>query len=258
MKSIRILNANLFSGKNDVGMHEHAGTEFILLTKGNCDIDVKGMRLKGTPDTLFIIPPQALHNQINHVHTTTNYISFKLYGKSPFNRPFELSLAGDKWLSRWITDIVELYRFSREDVSAQTCNILLAIIERLKKLIRKPVFPESIHPSIMKAVRLMEEDISRELTVSSIARPCGVSASHLNILFKKHFGHGPLKYLQSLRMRYARRLLTDPYMPIKQIGIMCGYDDVNYFCRLFRKNNNISPGKFRTQCMRPRRKRKSF
>ncbi|OGV49122.1 MAG: hypothetical protein A2017_08015 [Lentisphaerae bacterium GWF2_44_16] len=247
MKNIRILNANSFLGKNNVITHVHEGTEFILVTKGNCGIDVKGVHLKGAPDSLFIIPPETLHNQINHAHTMTNYISFKLYGKNPFNRPCELSLAGDKWLSRWITDIVELYRFSHEDVSVQTCSILLAIIERLKTLIKKPLFLESIHPSIMKAVKFIEEDISRELTVNAIASRCGVSASYLNILFKKHFGYGPLKYLQSLRMRYARRLLTDPYMPIKQIGIMCGYDDVNYFCRLFRKNNNISPGQFRLQ-----------
>ncbi len=46
-------------------------------------------------------------------------------------------------------------------------------------------------------------------------------------------------------MSYARKLLAEPYLSIKEIGLMCGYEEVNYFCRIFKKHNRTSPGSFR-------------
>lgn len=245
---LKISNAAFFAGERNVPMHKHHGVELVLVLKGECSIDVMDVNLKGGVDTLFILPADTPHNQNNIAYTVTAYVNFTCSGITFKSFPRTISVAEDRWISRWLLDIVELYKSSHIDVSIQTTCILSAILDRIKNIENYPGTENKIHPVLNRATKLIESDIARERTVASIARFCSVSPSYLNALFKRHFGYGPVKYLQNLRMRYARRLLTDPYMPVKQIGIMCGYDDVNYFCRLFRKNNGMSPGQFRERC----------
>lgn len=251
MKNImKILNANSFSGANHVRMHEHKGTEFILVTRGNCRIDAGVRQLEGFADTLFIIPAGMMHNQINHVHTVTNYMSFQIRERDFFRKAMAISLAGEKWIQSWMASVIEIYNNSDSALMPQSEAVLAAVIERVKYIMEKPPASGAAHPVFMKAVKFIDENISRALTAGIIARSCILSPSYLNFLFRKYTGQGPLKYLQKIRMARARRLLTDPYMPIKQVGISCGYSDVNYFCRIFKKHNNISPGQFRLQSLK--------
>jgi AraC-like DNA-binding protein len=74
-----------------------------------------------------------------------------------------------------------------------------------------------------------------------------LSESHLSSLFRKYIGDAPIKYQQKQRMRLACRYLLDPYLTVGQAAKQCGYEDINFFIRIFRKNYNLSPGKWRKQ-----------
>ncbi|WP_223580104.1 helix-turn-helix transcriptional regulator [Sphingobacterium sp. GVS05A] len=56
----------------------------------------------------------------------------------------------------------------------------------------------------------------------------------------------PISYIYKLRLDYGTKLLLQTENSINEIAKMCGFNSANYFCRLFRKNFGISPGKYRS------------
>lgn len=239
------MSAGRFRGIANVAMHKHQYLELVFVVQGECSIEINGKRLTGGVDTMFILPPNTPHNQLNNGLVTTDYIVFKSSDKFFSDLPCTLPIHGDRWIIRWMNDIPDLYKSSTDNIATQTDCILNALIDRLKNIENNAESRQRMHPALITAVKIMESDIARERTVKRLAALCNISQSHFNTLFREHFGCGPLKYLQDLRMRYARKLLAEPYLTLKEIGLRCGYEEVNYFCRIFKKYNNISPGSFR-------------
>ena len=47
-------------------------------------------------------------------------------------------------------------------------------------------------------------------------------------------------------MRLAVRLLQTSTASVKEISAQCGFDDVSYFCKVFRKVHSLTPGEYRS------------
>ena len=71
---------------------------------------------------------------------------------------------------------------------------------------------------------------------------------YMRQLFKKETGLSPLDYLSELRLKNAKKLLETERTPqyrISEISYLCGFYDVGYFTRMFRKKYGISPSEYR-------------
>ena len=62
-------------------------------------------------------------------------------------------------------------------------------------------------------------------------------------LFKEKTGYTPLQYLTEKRMENAKHLLSssDLHYSISEIAELCGFEDIYYFSRVFKKNVGLSP-----------------
>lgn len=103
------------------------------------------------------------------------------------------------------------------------------------------------------AVRYMNENLERRLTLADICRFTGYSQSQLSLLFKNRTGQSPLNYFNKLRMQRACQLLETTDMKINQICSKVGIDDCYYFSRLFTKTVGISPKRYREATPAPPR-----
>ena len=55
----------------------------------------------------------------------------------------------------------------------------------------------------------------------------------------------PQRYLLDVRIRHASSMLRDSTLNVTEIALRCGFDDSNYFSRIFRKYTGHSPSEFR-------------
>ncbi|MGG6311644.1 helix-turn-helix transcriptional regulator [Paenibacillus macerans] len=62
---------------------------------------------------------------------------------------------------------------------------------------------------------------------------------------KQHTGMSPLRYRHHLQIDRAKRLLAHTEFPLKKIGEQCGFQDHNYFTRLFKRETALTPGEYR-------------
>ncbi|MBB6730930.1 helix-turn-helix transcriptional regulator [Cohnella zeiphila] len=80
---------------------------------------------------------------------------------------------------------------------------------------------------------------------AELAEAAGVSESHLRKLFLRETGMTPLQYALRLKVSLAMRRLAGSDDRIAEIAYSLGYEDPNYFARLFRKCSGMTPQEYR-------------
>ena len=86
-----------------------------------------------------------------------------------------------------------------------------------------------------------------ELSLESIARLMNLNPVYLTTEFKRLTGCSLMRYIDTLRMEQAKRLLQSTQLTIREIVKEVGYTDVSNFMRKFKKNEGITPTQYRNQ-----------
>jgi len=238
--------ATRFDNDAQVPMHRHDTPELVFVLKGNLRIDVAGVGpFFGTAGTLFVLPGRIEHNQICEGPWKTKCVLYEHAGEFFDSSARTLNLQNQERLWRWVEDLCALFDAREHHPRATLDALFYGLLSQVAWLEASTRERDSVHPRLAEALALLHEDPARQLDAQGLARESHLSVPHLNALFRAHCGCGPLKYQQSLRMERARRLLGNPYLGLDQVAAECGYDDTNYFVRLFRKVHGLPPGRWR-------------
>jgi AraC-like DNA-binding protein len=101
--------------------------------------------------------------------------------------------------------------------------------------------------SIRRVVEHILANLDNELSVDQLAEVSGFSRAHFSRLFAASEGISPASYVRQERMRRAARLLgSHSHLPLKEIAMISGFEDPNYFAKVFRRFFGMSPTEFRT------------
>jgi AraC family transcriptional regulator len=93
----------------------------------------------------------------------------------------------------------------------------------------------------------MRENLAEEFNLDRLAAQAGLSKFYFNRLFKSAMGMAPSRYLITLRMDEAKRLLRETKRDIVTVGLDVGYANPSHFAQLFRKETGLSPSDYRRQ-----------
>ena len=89
-----------------------------------------------------------------------------------------------------------------------------------------------------------------ELSVADIAGNMNFSAAHLNVLFRKETGVTIKQYISDYRLNLSKKLLLNPHIRIVEIAERCGYSNGNYFAKVFRSAEGMTPVEYRRRYIR--------
>lgn len=99
---------------------------------------------------------------------------------------------------------------------------------------------------IKPVIEYIDENYNRLITLSDLSEVLKVTPQHLCNMFKKVTSQRVFEYINLKRIQKSKELLLQQeQLQIKEISSIVGFDDVSYFCSLFRKIEQISPGEFR-------------
>lgn len=112
-----------------------------------------------------------------------------------------------------------------------------------------PAFPGGRAGKIgLEGKRYMDLHYMDDIGVDTMARMYQVSSNYFNKVFKQAHHISCKEYLINIRVEHAREYLRDPAMTIREAGIMVGYEDANYFARIFKKKTGMTPIEYRNKC----------
>ena len=108
---------------------------------------------------------------------------------------------------------------------------------------------QSENPIIKKARLYIEENLTDLQGLEPLAQILNVSPFYLSKLFKEETGETFINYLTSMRLEKAKKLLADRSMIIKEITADVGYNDQNYFSKLFKQRFGVTPSEYRAKIL---------
>jgi transcriptional regulator GlxA family with amidase domain len=139
------------------------------------------------------------------------------------------------------------------ELAAATAKLLLIDMNRVSQASYATLADDVEHGDALvgRAQRWMERNLGQGFSLARLARHLGVSERTLNRRFKTALGQAPLRYLQSLRIEIAKRLLETRRMKVDAVCERVGYGDQSAFRQLFRRETGLSPREYRERFRRP-------
>ncbi len=155
---------------------------------------------------------------------------------------FKMGIHLDNSLSMgMLLELVELT--SVDEVEVWCKKNVDYIIEQIEKC------PGRNSEIISKVFEYINRNFNKDITLESVANEVGLSSQYLSKIFKEKCGINFIDYITTKRLEFAENLLKNGVLNIKQVSKMSGYEDSNYFCRIFKKSTGLSPRQFRTNVL---------
>lgn len=98
---------------------------------------------------------------------------------------------------------------------------------------------------IARVQRIMAEDYAQNISLKSIAQQLNYNPAYLGRLFRSQTGSSFRDELNLYRVRRAAELLKTSSLCIYEIAERVGYQDTNYFYRVFHDIYGVSPGEYK-------------
>ena len=112
------------------------------------------------------------------------------------------------------------------------------------RLVRKHT-AQHYSPPVEKAVLFIDADLSRDLSLRSIAEEINISAGYLSTLFRQETGKTITEYVNEKRIEHAAGLLHSSTLQVQTVAQYCGIPDVNYFTKIFKRYQGVTPREYR-------------
>ena len=249
--------------------HWHEHLEFLYFVKGHAVIYCNSVPITAKVGDLIIVNSNELHSGenlsgelhyiciivgVSHLHgafvdpVETKYIN-------PIERNlilFENMISGVQNIISCIKKIAEEYETKHIGYELEIkSNIyhLLALLMRnhVKKVLSRNEYRFRIkNIERFKCIfQYMDENYTEELTIEKLSRMVSLSSFHFCRLFKEITGMTLSRYVNSIRISRAEKLLLNEDLSVSEVAELSGYNDINYFSRMFKQYRKMSPTRFR-------------
>ncbi len=247
-------------------MHFHQGFEIPIQCFGRAVWELTEGRISTTPGQVILFPRGVAHKEFLGPGAPYNFNMNLFVDRDSFSfHPFINYQGDDPGFNRCgyfrflsfegvsvIFDIcgelvAEVQRCGRAD--SQLCQTLLLSVFML---IRNYI--QSVGPNVPRAfsylvVRCRKEILrylcNTSLNVAWLAERLGCSSDYLSNLFHHQTGVRISAFINNERVKLGKYLLQSSAMNVSEIALSCGYGDPNYFARVFKKHNALTPRQYR-------------
>lgn len=141
--------------------------------------------------------------------------------------------------------------FSLNELELMVKNLLETHQKRIKRFadsnlkINKEVPTDNNNYEFMKKVnQIIDDNYNKpDFNVENLAHLMGISRSHLHLKMKENTGTSASIYLRGIRINRAAELIKKG-MSVAEAAYKTGYNDPNYFSRVFKKEFKVSPSSY--------------
>lgn len=168
----------------------------------------------------------------------------KYNNENGFKSRLRLSPAAFTETERLIKNAVQEYEGDAQGRKTMVRSYFLQIVVQLSRLYGTNVRHKEIE-SISRTAAYMESHFMDDISIKELLDVSHYSQRHFIRLFSATYSTTPQQYLLGIRIRHACTMLQDKSLSVTEIATRCGFNDSNYFCRVFKKNIGVTPSIYR-------------
>lgn len=254
-----------------IPVHWHDELEIIYVKGGSLTVSISGESYIGKPGDAFVVSPGNLHLMGSDTGTV-DYYTFLFPLKNLSFRAddlFEEKLleplnSGHLMINPRINDtakelceqLIEVHESKNQESESQltaqikTKIILLQfILEMWKKGFIIENDTNGRNTVEKEMVSYIQQNYTGKISLKEFGEQFHLSGKYISRYFKEHFHITLSQYVTYLRLEHAKQLLQDTDIPVTEVAMQSGYQNVSYFIRSFKKTYEISPLKYRNNML---------
>lgn len=259
-------------GKEEVPWHWHEELEAAVITEGCCTVAAGKEKYTIRVGEGFFVNSGILHGCWNIDASACRFHSLVFHPRlvggsldSVFYQEYVMPLVEDQALegiplkpetpwqraaldaieTAWQACAQEPYGYEFRVRSALS-ELILLLRENLAALQKPPGAKARRDGERMKQMlQYIQDHCADELTVSRIGASAAISESECLRCFRTTIGTTPIQYVRQYRIQRAAQLLATTAERVAEVSQQCGFPDVSYFTKTFRKVKGCTPGEFR-------------
>ncbi|MCR3761772.1 AraC family transcriptional regulator [Clostridium felsineum] len=245
--------------------HWHEHLQFFYYTSGTAILNCNHKEIKVVTDDLIIVNSNELHDCINTCTNLSYYVirvdlSFLFSNQTDccqakFLTPlaenlilFKNLIRTDTTANNYIKEIIKEYFEKNLGYELYIKGLFYELIVYLmrnyiEKILTKKQFDMRVNnlTRFSKTIKYIEDNYCSKIDLNTLAKITNMSTYHFCRSFKALTGNSPINYINRLKINKALSLLRKGELNVTEVALNCGFNDINYFSRLFKKYNNISP-----------------
>lgn len=239
--------------------HSHRFCEIIFVVDGKGCTTVDGERIDFQKGDILIYNPFIEHYEESNLHEPTEFMFFAIDKFEITDLPQNHLLPSDYNVlyhsEESYSAIYDLFKKmiaefeSKDDFYVEiTQNISRTILMYIFRIINCADQGFNIHKTngaLEKVIRFINDNYKNNISLEDIAHACYINKYYLSHQFSKFKGMSVGKYVLSMKIEEAKRLLETTSFSINEISERSGFNDPNYFSRSFKKELGISPLNYR-------------
>ncbi len=101
-----------------------------------------------------------------------------------------------------------------------------------------------ISSPITPTIDFIKKHVHESINLKDLSDKACMSTTSFYRYFKRELGMSPIEYILNEKIKYAKKLLSNPNIHINEVSYATGFEDCNYFIRLFKKYEGVTPKQY--------------
>jgi len=246
-------------------LHWHEQLEFYYIKSGGLKLMCNGHKEWIYKNDIGFISWCEFHKSLDFLDNTSHYI---IQVDLDFLASVFKGICEEKYISRFISNTNNFNNFLKNDT--ELCKLFDKIIDEYftknygYELVLKGYFFQVLTHifrnyynnlidtynsydysflHIKKALVYLSSNYNNNISLDTLSDYIGISSSHLCRIFKRHTGVTITNYINQLKCYSSIPFILNG-IPITEIAFKVGYNDSNYFSRVFKEIIGVSPSNF--------------
>lgn len=250
-----------------IPVHWHDEFEIIYVRSGFLTVSISGESYIGKTGDAFVVSPGNLHlmgAQTGTVDYYTflfplKYISFRTDDMldekllEPLNSGHLMICPRVKDTAKELCEqLIEIYEAKKDESESKITTqvrtkiiFLQFILEMWKKGFVIENDTSGRNTVEKEMVSYIQQNFTEKISLREFGEQFHLSEKYISRYFKEHFHITLSQYVTYLRLEHAKQLLQDTDIPVTDVAMQSGYQNVSYFIRSFQKAYAVSPLKYR-------------
>lgn len=193
-------------------------------------LEIDQVKISDTLNFLNERYPKDGNNQFWHL----NYKNYFFYNN------VDLAATINKLIKECMSTLIT--KDALADLTLQ--ELLIRIIQtQTVKSIEDGTFSDPKNP-ITPIVEFIRMNLNGNIDMKNLSEKACMSSTSFYRFFRRELGMSPIEFVLHEKIKCAKKLLKNPSIQINEVCYLSGFEDSNYFIRLFKKYEGITPKQY--------------
>lgn len=221
---------------------------FTFVTEGSMTYVLDGKTYVVGPHDAIFLPPGTVRERLRG-DAPVKYVSFNFTATEGADLRFPIFMAGV--IPRDFTKLVSVFPRIHSSEFEHSRQKLASLLNYMLYDLQDIDFYGTNNPHIMNALRYIEENIHKPISLADVSRHLNITKEYAASLFKSQLGKTVTAYIQEKKMLFAKEMIRYGTESLPEIAVELGFENYNYFSRTFKRYFEISPAQYRARFRLP-------